>query len=335
LEGIIRVTRAVEVAYKVLEPEVGSFVVGPPGIGKTSLVVQHAEREAEELGREFVDLARVRSEEGPKGVVEVMRRVRSNPRGYYIFVFVSFGTALPDDLIGVPKVLKLGDGASDVEIAAVKASLAVLSVPGVAGTLLLDDATNADDNIRKSFLAALFNPKRVVGGLDGRELSRYVRVIATGNLRSHTHMASEIPEIMAGRAVFFKTSPPSLEEWKGYMDSMSSRRGQPWDTAVYEFLRGRQDLFAQSPPKYVRKDVPAYPTPRAWEKVALISKRMPGAISYIDDPMERLTTELAVYAGLVGFEAAAQFTASKYRIDPAELERTVVWKATGRVQPKK
>ena len=129
--------------------------------------------EGKELNKEFIDLNEKRAMLTEEDYNALLRDIYKNPEKYYVFVMVPFRRVSPEDLLGYPILVHIKDGDKTlmvVEESAMKAPLAILTVSGVHGVLLIDDALNINDNVRKSFLLAVFN-ERVVGGFGGAKLS--------------------------------------------------------------------------------------------------------------------------------------------------------------------
>ena len=304
-ELVLPVELAVKLAFTV-SPTLGTIILGPPGIGKTELVRQYAEREAARLGREFVDLGaarmRLREEEYDRLVLDIVRR----PERYYLFVMLSFGAVMPDELMGVPRLVTVRDGERvllTVERVVLKESLRLLTLDGVRGVLLLDDALNANDNVRRSFLLAVFQARRV-GGFDGPMLSPGVRVIATGNPVSESELAVPLPRPMMGRALVIRAAAPPLERWYAYMEERYRGR---WFREVYAFLKRYPDLYVK--PELYDAERGTGPVPRSWTLLALALKDCEDWVREALRSEDGARQLMAAVAAVVGDQAAVHFVA--------------------------
>ena len=302
----IPLARAIKLAFSV-PPTIGTLVLGPPGIGKTETVRKFAELEAQKLNKEFIDLNEKKATLTEEDYNTLLRDIYKNPEKYYVFVMVPFGRVLPEDLLGYPTLVHIKDGDKTlmvVEESAMKAPLAILTVPGVHGVLLIDDALNINDNVRKSFLLAVFN-ERVVGGFGGAKLSSNVRVIGTGNLTAHSELATAVPSPMTGRAQIVLVKEEDLKSWYHYMQT---KHGDNWFKEVYAFLGRYENYYSRYDLK--EETTSRAPVPRSWEKLAV-------ALHAIRDEVKELLSkgpeEFQILTGIVashvGYEAAAQFVA--------------------------
>jgi len=307
-QGRLSVSRILDLVFSA-KPTRAAVVLGPPGIGKTEQVVKKAMEEAERLGKKAVVLNVEKAKRSSSEYVELLRDILENPEKYYVISIVSFGATMPDDLLGVPVRVELrGSGGKvlrNIEEAALKAPLAVLTVDGVSGTLLIDDALNANDNVRRSFLMAVLK-ERLVGGFDGYKLSDGVRVIATGNLVSESDLAVALPRVAVGRAAIFVAAPEPLDKWYEYMEE--NYRGG-WLKDVYAFLKRHEGYYFR--PQLIGEEVPVGPVPRAWTQLALFLHDLEarGELRKMLSSPEGRAELAAVAEAFVGPEVAPLFAA--------------------------
>ena len=313
-----------------LPPRLGSgLILGPPGIGKTEGVIQAAEEEAKRLGKKFVVLNEERARRSHSEFVDLVRDIYVNPDKYYVAVVVSFGAVNPEDLMGVPSIETIrfeGDDLIRFESSAMKLSLSLLTISSrrgrlrraesaggymfdvkytsIYGLLLIDDALNANDNVRRSFLQAAMK-ERIVGGFDGALLSRNVRVIATGNLTEHSDLVTPLPKPMVGRAPIFIVEPEPLEKW---YSNMVQRYGDGWDRDVYAFLSRYKSMYMNL--GMIEDEAPRGPTPRSWTLLALSLHESRDLVERLikSGEVDKLTAIVEAY---IGRSAAMQFVAFK------------------------
>ncbi len=283
------------------------YLLGPPGIGKTEVVMEACRVEGERLGRRVVNL-----EEPGVEPLELLRVVRREPGGYHICARLVAPHLLPEDT-GYPRV--------DEETGAVvyhpPAVLAVLGVPGVSGILFIDELSNVARDDQKSLFYALINEKRLGWSL---RLSPLVKIVAAGNPSRVSVLAEPLPAPLLNRVIVVRVEPPSVEEWVGYMDE---RYPGAWSRLVAAYLdRHPGDLYREPPAGSLEDE--NFPTPRSWTRLAVELYRLYGggeAKALADG--DRVAAAL-VY-GAVGREAGARlvaFARSAARIPPpSELAR--------------
>jgi len=287
-------------------PEIGAIILGPPGIGKTELVLEYARREAEGKGKEFILLNDERRKRALGEFEKLVLDILKHPERYYVVTVVSFGAVTPDDLLGVPRLVTVRDGdklLAVFEESALKACLALLTVKDIHGLLLIDDALNANDNVRRSFLVAVFQ-ERVVGGFMGVKLSPNVRVVATGNLVGESDLVTPLPRTMVGRAMMLRVKPAPLREW---YKCMEERYGNTWFREVYAFLERYGEYYSKH--SLIGDEPPTGPVPRAWSKLAVYLKAVEGELPRLLSSPEGRGRLIALVASFVGPEAASQFVA--------------------------
>ncbi|MGC9106632.1 MAG: ATP-binding protein [Infirmifilum sp.] len=235
--------------------------LGAPGIGKSYMVRMAAEEEAVRLGRKFVDFATVSD--------ELFSDIIQHPENYYIFIDLRLTRVEPTDLTGIPRTRELRAGETVLRYAEyepLKHSL-VLSVPGIAGMLFLDELTNVQRLDLQALIFELIWDRR----LGDRVLSPLVRVVAAGNDPEFSAVASELPSPVISRALVFRVEPPSVNEWISFMSS-AYNEGE-WTREIAAFLSRFPEYFIATsiPPSTLSP----YPCPRSWTLLATTLPRMP------------------------------------------------------------
>lgn len=254
---------------KTVEPVRSVLLLGAPGIGKSVMIREFAEEEAESLGLQFVDYDD-----------RIFEEVMQNPERYYVFVDLRLTEVEPSDLIGIPR-----DADGYVAYKPLKFAMALSSVN--RGMLFLDELTNVT---RLDVKAAAYKIilDRKIGFI---KLSKGVRVIAAGNAPEHSSIAERLPAPLASRFHIITCDPPKVEEWITWM----SEHYEDWDKRVAAYLMRFRDDFIVTPRE--PETLENYPTPRTWTWLSLELPKTPA----------KYLREKAV--GYLGAEAASRFIA--------------------------
>jgi len=190
-----------------LPPEVTILLIGPPGIGKSSL-------------------ARVVSELDAK-------RANCEP-----FAKVcDLACYLPEDLLGVPfkEYMKINGAEQSVTKHAAPSWISELSIKDRVGMLVLDDLPAAAKSVQVA--AFRITEERAAGD---KKFSDNVRIICTGNRREDKSGASTLPAALRNRMVILQIDP-DLEEWAEWYAGM----GYPGE--IVSFLHFRPAHLSKLP----------------------------------------------------------------------------------------
>jgi len=240
------------------------LLIGPPGIGKTEVVMQKAKEEAERLGRVFVDLRAASDEE--------LDAILSEPGKYYVFYRIIAPHVFPEDL-GVPRPVERGY----VEFFPPKV-LKVLTLPGIRGVLFIDEVTNVARDDQKSMLYSLIQEKEASWLL---KLDQGVKVVMAGNTPEWSEIVSPPPIPLRSRWTPIRVAPPTAREWCEYMERLEeeskkkAEKGEgrviKWDKAACAFLLFHEEKILVHPEKATDPDdvTGGYPTPRSWTELAI------------------------------------------------------------------
>ncbi len=248
------------------------FLIGPPGIGKTEVVMQKAEEEAARMGRLFVNLR----EEIPPDLFQ-------RPEKYYVFLRVVAPHVFPEDL-GLPKH---ADGYA--EFLPPKA-LKAMTLKGIAGVLFIDELSNVQRDDQIAMYYSLILEKEAGWML---RISDGVKIIAAGNPPEWSEVARPIPKPLRNRLTIINVAPPTVEEWTAYMQR---RYGDSWERLAALHLAVYPEDFLSPPPE----DSSPFPTPRSWTSLAVLLHKHKNA-------SDGLKEALAV--GNLGEEVGARFAA--------------------------
>ena len=244
-----RLDLAYEMRLENLEP-ITPHLIGPPGIGKSTVVREWAEMKAKQLGREFVDFDTLT----PQDVEEILKE----PDKYYIFADKRLTGLDPVDLSGVPRPV---NGSKYVMF--LPLALANL-LSKCAGILFLDEFLNES---RPNMISAAYKIVRdyKIGDI---ALNSHVLVVAASNSAEHSSIANSIPKPLRDRFDFIEVDAPSLEAWADWMDRTYG--AEKWDRNILAYLHWKPSDFLANITDTVEDNGYEPPsTPRGWSYVAL------------------------------------------------------------------
>lgn len=192
------------------------LLLGKPGVGKTEGVLQLGQRLAKRLGKEFVDFSKITKEK----FVEVVKE----PERFFVVIGFAATHAEPTDFSGYPV-----RDSEHVSLAPLEYAY-ILSLPKITGILFVDEITLDSRIDRRSAELKLLSE----GQLGFRALSQGVIIVTAGNTDADTSLAQPLPDpVLRGRVMRFYVSPPSVEEWISYMDSVYNGC---WEKKIAAFL---------------------------------------------------------------------------------------------------
>ena len=273
-----------------IPPTQAVLILGPPGVGKSTMIRQFAEDEAKKLDREFVDY---------NESDDLFLKVSRDPEKYYVFLDFRLSEAEPTDFLGVPR------DADGFVIYKPLRWVQVFSHPKAAGMLFLDELTNIrrEDVLAQAYKLIL---DRKAGFL---RFAQHVRIVAAGNDPQHAAIANMLPAPLTNRFAVFYVSPPDVIEWTTYVDMCEG--GVDPRVAGY-LLRYQSDLLHKSEPETLEN----FPTPRTWSRLNQILK---------NDDITNLKMIKEIAEALLGKEVAHKFATfcklSKYLPSPEEILR--------------
>jgi len=218
------------------------LLIGPPGIGKSTVVYEVARDIAQALKRKFIRYEEDKAEE-----------ILQNPDRYFVFVDLRLTEVEPSDLLGVPR-----DIGSWITYKPLRWVACLSKCPGI---LFLDELTNVqrDDVLAVSYKLIL---DRMAGFVP---FSEGVMVVAAGNAPEHSMLARNLPAPLIGRVCILNISPPTVEQWIEWMDRTY---GDAWCKRVGAYLMmNRGDLY--TPPDST-ETLEGYPSPRTWTMFASV-----------------------------------------------------------------
>jgi MoxR-like ATPase len=230
------------------------LLIGPPGIGKTEIIKQLAMKEAEELGKIFVDLREADDEE--------LDDIIAHPEKYYVFYRIPATHIFPEDISMPEKDVKR----KLVEHLPLKV-LKILSLKynkdgrkeGIYGCLFIDEITNVERNDQLTMYYSILQEKEA--GLEIK-ISENIKIVGACNPPEWSKVVRELPEPLRGRITLYNVTPPTVDEWVEYM---AKNYGDNWFKMIAVYLKYNPDDFIQPP----ESDWENYPAPRNWTRLAL------------------------------------------------------------------
>jgi len=316
------------------KPKLSVFLVGPHGVGKSTVVRDTAKYLADNpcpdstknLGitkKEFVEINKIRSRTAKTGTNKVItyEDVYLHPDNYFLFYDLRLTELEPQDLMGLPRITSLNIDKEyySVTTYAPPSWAMLLSIPGIDGILFLDEITNVQRPDVISAAYKLFLDKSS-GNL---RFSENVMVVSAGNPVPATQeestrygIANALPAPLLNRVIVFEVSPPKIEEWRQYMDDTYTKNGvRTWDYTVYEFLKAYEYQYSWYGNEVKRTQYGVYenePTPRSFTNLALISGQL------YDHPEQLESVAIGLLGYVVG-KKFAEFVKSKKSVTAQEL----------------
>jgi MoxR-like ATPase len=276
------------------------LILGPPGVGKSSIVKEFGRQEGAKMGREVVEYSD-----------KIADSVMANPWLYYVIHDMRLSEYVESDFLGFPKVSEVNVLATDkIDSKLVKAPFKApvaeyvpmkwaltFSRPGVAGLIFIDELTNIVKPELQS-LAYKLVLDRKIGGV---EVSPQVRIVGAGNTPDYSSIAMLLPAPLASRFAIYYVRPPELDQWFKFI---RERRGK-LHPAIAGFLAKEADKFMKTPeePEILHN----FPNPRSWDMLNAVLFKIIGDGTDVSPAKE---DELrAVAQAYIGPEVAPEFVA--------------------------
>jgi len=220
------------------------LLLGPPGVGKSTVVRAAAEEIARRHDRKFMDITSGAPDEIPESA--------------FLFLDLRLTNLEPSDLTGLPRAWN-----GYVRFIPIYQLYLFSKYPGV---IFLDELTWVQRVDMMSIIPQLLLDHRV-----GSVAFRHdVMVVAAGNRVEDTPLAHALPAPTLNRLAVIEVQPPTVAEWAAYMDAAHPNE---WNRKVLAYLEAFPSDFIRSPPEGEGSE--GYPTPRAWEWAALLPEGVP------------------------------------------------------------
>jgi len=220
------------------------LLLGPPGVGKSTIVRTAAEEIARRRNLKLVDIT--------PGVPDEI------PKNSFLFLDLRLTNLEPSDLTGLPR-----DANGFVKFIPVHQLYLFSLYPGV---IFLDELTWVQRDDMMAVIPQLLLDRRVGSTMFHSD----VIVIAAGNRVEDTPLARVLPAPTLNRLAVVEVQPPTVEEWAAYMDAAHPGG---WNRKILAYLEAFKGDFIRSLP--AGEGFEGYPTPRSWEWVALLPEGAP------------------------------------------------------------
>jgi len=235
------------------------IVLGPPGIGKTQSVEEFAQNLSRRQNIPLIE----------SGDFEGLEDFRKKcPEGNCVlYIYLNLNASLPVDLAGLPDK-KVVDGRT--EVLWIPQSYWLACRESRYCIVVLDEFNTIENPDMLAFAMRLLSEHRA-GNLKIDSDTNSVLVVALGNPPEHSSIANPLPApLVGGKALVVRAKAPTLEEWIKYM---TAKHGREWDRKIAGLLAFAPQLFIKLPED--AELVEPYPTPRGWEKSAVMCYRDP------------------------------------------------------------
>jgi len=284
------------------------LILGDPGIGKSSVVKQTAQRIAKKLNKKFVEFKFTWKSNGEidyRNIYSKAIEVLKNPEKYFVYIVMRLSEREPTDFTGFPREIEINYNGKKIMLSDYKPFIWQLIASACAGFLVLDDFTNISRPDTES-IAYQVVLDRISGWI---EFNENLLVIAIGNTPESSSLAKALATPLVSRLRIYYAKEPTLEDWIKYMMQYDI------DERILLYLKQNPDDFIKIPDEPETLD--PYPCPRSWEMLARISKDITDENEFIYEA-----------AATVGVEVAYRLKAflSIKSPDPDELIRNpLIW----------
>ena len=244
-----RLDLSYEMRLENLEP-ITPHLIGPPGVGKSTIVQEYAKKKAKQLCKQYLDYDNLT----PKDI----QHITENPDNYYLFADKRLTSLDPLDLSGLPRIINESQYVMFLPLALAKL------LNKTAGLLFLDEFLNES---RPNMLSASYKIIRdyKIGDI---ALNKQVLVVAASNGSEHSSLSNNIPKPLRDRFDFIETEAPTIENWANWMNQQYGK--QKWDHNILAYLLWKPSDFLTNTNDTLDDNGYEPPaTPRGWSFVSL------------------------------------------------------------------
>lgn len=163
------------------------LVIGTYGIGKSEMIFQSAQEEAERTKKIFLDWNRASK--------DIKKDAMFNPDKYHMFVDIRISQMDEGDLRGIPLIEAINTSNTDAELKLITLGwINYITKPGASGTVFFDELNLARPSVTSSAYSIIND--RVISD---RAISKDVFIIAAGNKESDCDLVQPIPDPLMDR----------------------------------------------------------------------------------------------------------------------------------------
>jgi len=228
-----------------------AIYIGPPGVGKTEIVLQKAKEEATKLGKTFVDLREIDE--------KTFEEITNNPEKYYIYYRLVAPHVYPEELSYPTK--KDNHKCSFVDYIPPR-MLSLMTLKDIHGVLFIDELTNVQRDDQMSMFYSIIQEKEASWTI---KLSKNIKIVMASNDAEWSEIARALPKPLRNRCKIYKVTAPSIDEWREYMDKTHNNA---WEKLTYAYLKAYPLDFIKPPQN--DDGFTNFPTPRSWTSLAVM-----------------------------------------------------------------
>lgn len=224
------------------------LLLGGPGIGKTTAVLETAQEIAETKNKIFVEYDDAKAE-----------KILQSPEKYFVFHNLPLVGCEPSDLTGIPRLAD--DAVRYYPLLWAKV------MNKCAGFLFLDDFLDVQRADIFSASYRIFLERRI----GYTYLNNDVQIVGASNTPDYSSLTQMMPAPLANRMCIVEITRPTVDEWAEWMNKKYQDK---WNKKIYAFLKSFEEEgedYLYKPPKENETIMP-YPTPRSWSNVGKLNE---------------------------------------------------------------
>lgn len=276
------------------------YVAGPPGIGKSDIVKQTAQKIAERKEREYIEWNNLS--------ISKKEEILSAPEKYFVLTDIRLAEYDPTDLKGLFDFLSEEANERDYLISKPPMWFIYTTKPGADGIIFFDELPNAAPSVQKSAYQIFYDKQNGEFAMEDD-----VYIVAAGNRLEDNAEVFDIPDPLKDRMdeVELKASLSVWKEW-ALKEGIDSR--------ILAFLEYKPSYFLKNNRDNKAKQV----TPRGWHK--RVNEKLEFAFEKGISPDKMVNS----IAASIGEGAAIEFTSfiklnQKYDIEEIMKNPNEIW----------